>query len=184
MGKITFVGHHGTSSNDAHRILGSNFTVNFKHIGSLGTGIYFFEKNYILAAEYAKHRHNGQQIKIIECIFEISKEKIFDTVKDQGDIKTFHEYRNEIKESLMSRGNRNVRTRNMNEFDGKIYNFISSALNKDLIRANTFTPLLSDRKHNVPLSNVPNGIELCLKRNIYVKDKYIYHMHSQEEGLN
>lgn len=182
MGNITYKGHHGTNSRIANMIMRTNFTINYKHNGSLGRGIYFFEDDHVLAREYASHRHEGKQVRVIECILEVSQDKIFDTVDSREDVKTFHEYRDEIKEMLLSKGKYNARTKNMNEFDGNIYNYIAKDLNKDLIRANTFTPFLSDRRLRAPQSNVPNGTELCLKKNNYIKSKYIYNENSHEEG--
>lgn len=171
--KITYVGHHGTNSYNANRIIKTNFSVNHKHIGSLGTGIYFFENDHLLAKEYASSRHKGKIIKVIESIIEIPSTMIFDTAENQNDIDTFHDYRREIKINLAKRGKRNIKSQNVNDFDGNIYNFIVNKEGYELIRAKTFTPSLSDRKQRIPNSYVPNGIELCLKTHKYVKDKHI-----------
>ncbi|SFG96531.1 hypothetical protein SAMN02982927_03409 [Sporolactobacillus nakayamae] len=50
---------------------------------------------------------------------------------------------------------------------------LSNKKGYQLIRACTFSPPENEQDLRIPISRVPNGIELCLKHGSYVKDKHI-----------
>lgn len=170
---MEFIGYHGTSKDIANRIITTNFTINNQHLGSLGKGIYFFEENEELAKEYAMFRHNGKITEVIKSVIIVAEDLILDTADNEAHQWKFHEYRNELKLSLLKRSKMNVHGKNMNALDGAVYESIVKSEGYKLIRSKTFTALHDDRENYVPNSFVPNGVELCLKCNSYVKDKNI-----------
>lgn len=167
MSFATYIGYHGTDFDAANRIEKTTFAINHKHIGWLGTGVYFFENNISICEEYTRHRHKGSIIKILECYLEVPKDKIFDTTLDK-DADIFHNYREELKQIVKSQ-KISLKVSNSNHFDGRVYDLISKRKNIHLVRARTFTPLISDRDEPFPESKVGNAVELCLKVPNYVK---------------
>lgn len=166
-----YTGYHGTSKDVADKIIRTAFVINHGHQGFLGTGIYFFEENKDLAIEYATHRHGNKIIKALECILEVPEEEVFDTTLKEG-AKKFNVYKEIVKETILKE-KINLKVGNRNHFDGRVYDFVAKREKYTLIRAETFTPLLSDRKLDLRHSNVPNGVELCLKNPRMVIDKCI-----------
>lgn len=157
----TYAGYHGTDRDAAKRIIKTKFIVNQKHIGWLGTGIYFFEEDKELAKEYAKARHPKKIIDVIECILEVKSDEVFDTTKEDYQ-KAFHKYRQMFKK-IAEKEQMILKPRNSEDLDGKVYDFIANKDKYILFRARTFTPSLLDREEGLLRSRVPNGVELCLK---------------------
>lgn len=171
MGMRKYIGHHGTSRDNSQKIIKTDFTINYQHVGWLGKGVYFYHEDSLLAKEYAEDRHSGKIVKVIECDIEVPKDKVFDTTEPKNrDI--FFQYREELKKKIISEKIK-VRSNNRNDFDGKVYDIITRAKNISMVRAETFTPLKNDREYNFPESRVPNGIELCMKSTNYIKSKHI-----------
>src|SRR5690606_1922879 len=126
------------------QIMRTNFAINHGHQGFLGTGVYFFEEDQEIAREYAIHRHPQKIINIIECVLEVHRNKVFDTTKSE-DRKKFNVYKEVVKETIV-KNKINLRVGNRHHFDGRVYDFIAKNEGYELIRAYTFTPLLSDRE--------------------------------------
>lgn len=161
METVEYIGYHGTDKDTAERIVSTNFIINQRHTGYLGKGVYFFEENKSITREYANSRHPGKIIKILECIIELPKDKVFDTTKE-SDAKKFEIYKEVVRETFVKKQLK-IKNNTKDHFDGKIYDLIVDKENYLLIRAKTFTPTSRDREVGLYTSNVPNGVELCLK---------------------
>ncbi|GGD22924.1 hypothetical protein [Pontibacillus salipaludis] len=172
MNNTKFIGYHGTIKDKADKIKRTNFTVNFKHVGWLGTGVYFFDEDYDLALDYAKRVHKGRITKVLRGELDVPPGEVFDCTDDNYK-KAFHKYREKLQKDLIEKHNVNLKVGNSNDFDGKVYNFIYRKKGYTLFRAETYTFSEVDDNYGFPPSRVPNGIELCLKQPRYIIKKDI-----------
>lgn len=168
MKTVEYVGYHGTESSKAKRIIKTGFTINQRHRGWLGKGIYFFEDDKDLAKKYSEKRHPQKISNVIKSHLKVPDNKVFDTTVEIGRF-TFFQYRKQLKERMKKTGNK-YKFSNSNHVDGIVYDMIVSEKGYDLIRAETFTSLNDDLELEIPESKVPNGTELCLKVANYAKD--------------
>ncbi|MFS0749515.1 hypothetical protein [Oceanobacillus sp. 1P07AA] len=163
-------GYHGTEKSFADRIIQTSFVVNTRHQGSLGTGIYFLEENKDLTREYARFRHPNKIIKILDCKIEVSENEVFDTTTPEHR-EIYKVYKDIIREMMKENGY-DFQYGYRNSFDGAVYDYLAKDKGYLLIRAETFTPSIEERELKIR-SNVPNGVELCLRNPIKVIDKQI-----------
>lgn len=165
-----YTGYHGTDKTSADNIMRTNFIINYKHTGWLGTGVYFFEENLERAVDWARFSKKGKITGVIEVVIEVPPDAVFDSTREDHE-NEFHELRNSIINENLKRGKFDVKAKNYEDFDGKVYNMIANLKNASLIRAKTFTQPFAERGMQVPRSRVPNAVELCLKSTKYVKSK-------------
>ncbi|MFE8700896.1 hypothetical protein ACFYKX_09735 [Cytobacillus sp. FJAT-54145] len=166
-----FIGYHGTSKQNAINILKTSFTIDYKKIGWLGTGIYFYEENSEMAVEWALYKCKSAPKDVIRSEIKIPAEEVFDvSIPGSKDNRFFHELRRKLVEVELSKKNLDITVKNKKDFDGKTYNFICKTKGYKLVRAFTYTYTDQDRSTGLD-SRVPNGIELCLKQPSYVQTK-------------
>lgn len=118
-----FVGYHETSSIFAKNILQTNFIIDHKKVGWLGTGIYLFEENPELACSWANYKYPDCKKKVIRCEIEIAEEKVFDVVDPMSEHnKFFHAVRKQLIGEEVKKRNLQIKAKNPKDFDGKTYN--------------------------------------------------------------
>ena len=97
-----YTGYHGTDIKSAENILKENKFRVTKN-GWLGTGIYFYENNYIMAKKWVGKK-NIVDIAIIECLIEVEAEKVLDvTSPDSESTKLFQEERERLIKEIEKR---------------------------------------------------------------------------------
>ncbi|KRG16282.1 hypothetical protein ACA30_00745 [Virgibacillus soli] len=166
-----FIGYHGTSKQNASNILRTNFTIDYKRIGWLGTGIYFFEENPGMAEDWALYKCRSIPKDVIRSEIKVPAEEVFDvSIPGNKHNQFFHEVRKQLVEFELAKNKLDVTAKNKRDFDGKTYNFICKTKGYKLVRTYTYTFTNQDRRTGLD-SRVPNGIELCLKQPSYVQTK-------------
>lgn len=167
---VMFIGYHGTSRSNSLQIQRTNFSIDYRKIGWLGTGIYFFDEGEKLAEDWSSYRFPKSN-DVLRCEIEIPDEEVFDVTNPNSyHSELFHAIRKEFLEQQIKDKKIDVIVKSRQDLDGKMYNLISRSKNFRLIRALTYTYTDTDREHGL-FSRVPNGIELCLKQPAYVKNK-------------
>lgn len=165
-----FVGYHGTSEERALKIIETNFIINNKKVGWLGTGIYLFDNNKKMAEYWAKDKKKYKLPGVIKCEFALKKEEIFDSRLPESDENVyFFKVREMLKDEYLKRKKSSGNAKK--DFDGIVYNFICKNGPFKVVIANTYTYDDYDRKQGIPFSRVPNATELCVKDPIYITDK-------------
>lgn len=159
-----FVGHHGTSAENIAKIKKYNF--NSSNWGWLGKGIYFFEEDKEMARRWARYKFPNKRIDVIECLIKVDVEKILDISNPKTEHnKKIQQFRIEFLKKAKS-VNRNLSDE---EIDCKIINMVATLDKFEVVRNYTYTYTEEDREvgktiGNRPIgSNVPNGIELCVR---------------------
>ncbi|SFG96570.1 hypothetical protein [Sporolactobacillus nakayamae] len=119
------IGHHGTTQDIAKKIMETSFVSDPRKIGWLGTGNYFYDDDPLMAKKYSLKRFKHSISCVLECRIVIPKELEFDVTDPKSDdTSLFHKTRKKLIEELIKKNRLNLTTRNSNDFDGKIYNFI------------------------------------------------------------
>lgn len=155
-----FLGHHGSTAECCKSILKNGFEKS--KWGWLGSGVYFFEDDKDLARDWARLRHFGKRIQVLECVLEVQKEKLLDVSNPKSnEAKKVNSFR----EALLKQGIKNNKIINMEDekFDNKIINLICTKDGYDLVRNFTHTNTQADREYHKKRSNICNGVELCVR---------------------
>jgi hypothetical protein len=128
-----FIGYHGTKNSDANRIINTNFTINHTNPGWLGSGVYFFEENDILARSFGNYKFPGNT-SVIRAEIEVPDHQVFDLTNPSSDhSQEFHAFRLELL-PVLDKQNINVKAKNEKDFDGKILNMLCRKSGYQLVR--------------------------------------------------
>lgn len=172
-GNVEYVGYHGTSESFAVRIDKGNFTIDFRKIGWLGSGVYFFQEDLEIAKYWAirKFRSRGTSIGLLRTEIKMSKEQVFDVTDPLGDHNKYYQaIRKTFVEREIKKHGINIRAKNQDDLDGKVYNMICTKDGFKLVRGCTITPDDNDREHKL-IPRTPNGVEMCLRDVNFITQK-------------
>jgi hypothetical protein len=165
-----YIGYHGTSKVFSRIIKRTNFTIDYKKVGWLGAGVYFFHEGETLAEYWASLKFPTKDV--LRCEIELPDERVFDVTDPLSyHNEFFHAVRRELVQGEIKAKKIDVIVKNKEDLDGKTYNLICKTKGYQLVRAATYTYNAEDREHGL-FSRVPNGVELCLKQPSYVKAKH------------
>ena len=157
---VKFIGDHGSSRKICNEIRNRSFKKS--NWGWLGAGIYFFEEDKDLARSWAKFKYKNISIDVLECTISVEQENILDVSNPKSDsTKKVNQFREVFLKSGANR-NRIIKMED-EEFDGKILEIICDNDGYELVRNFTHTNTDQDRINNKKKSNIPNGVELCVK---------------------
>lgn len=166
MGTKQFIGYHGTCSENIVKIKENNFKPS--DWGWTGPGVYFFENNNELAAEWAEYSYPDKEICVLERLINVDDNKILDiSTPNTGHNIKIQETRKRFLEKAIKEG-RKIKDSD-EKIDSKIINMVATIGRFDVVRNFTYTYIPADRalgkeRKRKPLrSNVPNGIELCVR---------------------
>ena len=63
-GNVVYIGYHGTSDSVATKIDKGNFSIDYKKIGWLGHGVYFFQEDIEIAKYWANRKFKNRGISV------------------------------------------------------------------------------------------------------------------------
>ncbi|MFD9626219.1 hypothetical protein [Peribacillus muralis] len=166
-----YIAYHGTNSSNARKINDSKcFVYKKDRVGYLGTGSYFFDESYKRAFDWAKYiteRKRRKDPSVLRVEIMIPEDKIFDTTDPNGEnVQKFEFWEEELLPGLLKENGLNIK--GPGGIEGVIYNTICDFEKYDAVRAYTHTYTGIERKHQVS-TRIPNTIEICLRKNKYVK---------------
>ena len=166
MSIITYVGHHGSSSERCKKIRKEGFKPSPN--GWLGPGIYFFQEDNQLARNWARYSYKNCKVEVIECDLSVESSKLLD-ISDPKSL--LSKKVNQFKEQFLRQGIRKERLIKMNDtdFDGKVLDMICTKGEYDMVRNFTHTRTDLDREYKIYNSNISNGVELCVRDPQFIK---------------
>lgn len=170
---MQYIGYHGTSIEYRTQILrlkGTGFTESAS--GWLGPGIYFFDNDYNMAHKFASKKY--RTVGVLECEIDVPDDKIIDltNAKSHNNL-TFHAIRDSLISLELQKRNMkrtSEKGNNAEDFDNTTFKMLYLRKGYKLVRANTYTYTKNDNSVK-QLSRIPNGVELCLRDQAYIKSK-------------
>ncbi|WP_339285488.1 hypothetical protein [Paenibacillus sp. FSL R5-0486] len=160
-----FEGYHGTSESAAVKIEKGNFNIDYNRIGWLGNGVYFFQEDIEMANYWAtrKFKNKGISVGLFRVELAMLKRQVFDVTDPLGEHNKYYQgIRKRFVENEIKKHGINVKAKNQDDLDGKVYNMICIKDRYKLVRGCTITPDDNDREHKL-IPHTPNGVELCLR---------------------
>lgn len=160
MSIMTYIGHHGSSSERCKKIIKEGF--NPSGNGWLGPGVYFFQEDNQLARSWAKYKYGNCKVEVIECDLNVDSSKLLDISDPKSELS---KKVNEFKEQFLRYGIQKERLIKMNDtdFDGKVLDMICQKDKYDMVRNFTHTRTDLDRQYKNYNSNISNCVELCVR---------------------
>lgn len=166
--KDKYIGFHGTSVDNAKKIMSSNFKM--RKAVWFGMGVYFFKDTDRLAKMWAQKKFKNSSA-VLKSDIEVEAKYTFDlTNPNNDDTQFFHEVRKKkILEGIKIKGD-NFR------FDTFVIEFIHQKMGIDVFLAHTYTYEEFDENKNKAQrtkSRIPNGIEIIVKNTELIKNKKV-----------
>lgn len=160
--QIELVGYHGTLKTNVPLIKKNGF--NRSYNGWLGTGVYFFEKDYELAVKWAKKKHKTNEVQFIKKTICVQKQKLFDITWPLSEQSRYYfKEREQFINEMVKRGYE-VNIENKKRYENQLINMICEKKGYDVVRACTYTYQKYDYIGGKEIDSIfGNGVELSVR---------------------